>query len=126
MTVKRAESNNELQKTGSGCTRAWTEEEDAALLEGLDKYGPGFDRIKAEDGALLRHRTIKALETRCYQSKNNQLKEKYRELKAAIPTWTKQEDAALFRGFKKHGHDWVKIHETESVLSKRKPKSTSA
>ena len=58
---------------------AWTEEEEAALLEGLDKYGLEFGLIKAEYGALLGKRSINALENRCKLSKNNQLKKKYRD-----------------------------------------------
>ena len=63
----------------------WTEEEEAALLEGFDKYGLDFGRIKVEYGALLENRQVTAIEFRCYTRKNTQLKEKYRELKAAIP-----------------------------------------
>ena len=125
MFAKRAKSNNELQKMVSG-TGVWTEEEEAALAEWLDKHGLDFDRIKAEYGALLVNRTIKAIEEHCRQSKNNQVKEKHREVKAAkkqyvnVTHWTEEEGAALAEGVDKYGRDYDRIKdEYGALLGKR-------
>ena len=43
-------------------TDLWTEEEDAALLEGAEKYGHDWDKIKAESGGRLGKRSARAIE----------------------------------------------------------------
>ena len=112
--VKRASSKGKSQYTG-----AWTAGEDAALLEGVDEHGLDFGRIKAEAGARLGYRKVRAL----YAHFKYAHPDKFGQLRAANPskqnqhaTWTKAENEALKRGAKSHGKDWENILETEKKV----------
>ena len=99
-----------------GIGYAWTEEEDKALLEGVDKYGVDYARIVKEDnGNVLGDRTPGSLQNRLFKK----FPAKY---KAATPkkgknqgnnqhnAWSAEEDAALKRLVDENGTDWTKIH----------------
>ena len=98
----------------------WTEEEDEALLKGASKYGLDFKQIKEDDGKVLADRNPENLYQRLYK----QFPEKYKELRAGKGAgnhfaWTAEQDAALKRGMKKYGNNWVKIISDNDVLKRR-------
>eukprot|EP00519_Triparma_laevis_P015204 CAMPEP_0182492954 /NCGR_PEP_ID=MMETSP1321-20130603/2001_1 /TAXON_ID=91990 /ORGANISM="Bolidomonas sp., Strain RCC1657" /LENGTH=156 /DNA_ID=CAMNT_0024695597 /DNA_START=208 /DNA_END=675 /DNA_ORIENTATION=- len=107
---------SKMKWQGNGWTD-WTEEEDEALLKGVNKYGLDFERIrKEEDGKVLADRSPLALRNRL----RRQYPEKYKELRAATAwkkaPWTAEEDTALKKGVEKYGIDWDEIHRSEKVL----------
>ena len=66
-------------ETGKDYHAAWTADEDAALLEGVDECGLDFGRIEVEAGAHLDRRTAKAL----YQRFREKHPDTFRELREA-------------------------------------------
>ncbi|GMH47738.1 hypothetical protein TrLO_g6149 [Triparma laevis f. longispina] len=95
----------------------WSADENAALVEGVNSHGLDFDRIKAEAGARLLGRKVRALSQHFRQVHPD----KFRELREVTPTkqtnlWTDEEDEALKRGRWKYGSDWEKIMKTESEV----------
>ncbi|GMI02770.1 hypothetical protein TrLO_g5679 [Triparma laevis f. longispina] len=96
---------------------AWTADEEAALVEGVNEYGLDFDRIKAEAGARLGGRKANAL----YEHFKRSQPERFRELREATPNkrtdlWTEEVDEVLKRGRLKHGDDREMILETEKEV----------
>ncbi|GMH75046.1 hypothetical protein TrLO_g8799 [Triparma laevis f. longispina] len=98
----------------------WTAEEDAALLEGVEKHGLDFEIIQAESGDRLGKRSAIAIAAHLHIYYHD----KHRELRAATPrssaTWTAEEKAALFEGVEKHELDFERIKaESGGRLDKR-------
>ncbi|GMH55315.1 hypothetical protein TrST_g4661 [Triparma strigata] len=101
---------------------AWTPEEDAALVKGVNDYGLDFERIRAANGALLGSRKSNSLEQRFRRSEPK----KYKELKSAVPKkprpteWTAEQDAALAKGVDTYGINFDRIRlENSPLLSNR-------
>ncbi|GMH74465.1 hypothetical protein TrST_g2267 [Triparma strigata] len=110
------------QWNGKGFT--WTEEEEAALLKGVGKYGLDYERIRGDNDKVLADRNPTALYIRLYNRLYTKFPEKYKELRAVTPrksknqhvAWTAEQDAALKRGMKEHGRDWDKICTSEQDI----------
>ncbi|GMH93720.1 hypothetical protein TL16_g12706 [Triparma laevis f. inornata] len=126
--VKKVKTALPTVKHGGRGHPAWTAEEEAALVEGVDEYRLDFDRIKAEVGARPGDRKAKALHAHFRERHPDE----FRKLRAANPVkwtgkdfaWTKEEDEALRRGVLKHGADYNKILETvNEVLGRRTVKA---
>ncbi|GMH81953.1 hypothetical protein TrVE_jg7744 [Triparma verrucosa] len=100
---------------------AWTLEQDAALLKGVDDYGLDFDRIR-DESTLLANRTSLALGVHF----GRLTPDKLRELRAAAPVkrgnpWTPEQDAALLKGVDDYGLDFDRIKdEHKDLLESRK------
>mmetsp|Transcript_13034 Transcript_13034/g.23899 ORF Transcript_13034/g.23899 Transcript_13034/m.23899 type:complete len:354 (+) Transcript_13034:748-1809(+) len=119
---RKAEEETKPRKTKNKNGRGfvWTEEEDKALLKGVDKYGLDWKRIKKEDdGKVFADRTPEALQTHLY----DKYPAKYKAVRAVTPRkktpWKAEEDAALKRGVEVHGNDWDKIQSDNDALKRR-------
>lgn len=97
----------------TGGRRPWTEEEKAALMDGVEKHGLDFDRIKAESVNRLGKRSAGALEEHLRRHHPDKLKG---PKEPRCIAWTAKEDAALNSGTPKLGKDWEKILETENEI----------
>ncbi|GMH61951.1 hypothetical protein TrLO_g9144 [Triparma laevis f. longispina] len=111
-----------LKNSRSGSKYPWTDEEDEALVKGVDKHGLNFSRIRSENDSLLSKRTTQALDNHYRRAHPKDFK----NLRAATPkiynNWTPEEDAALKRGIVHFDFDWQKIHQEENkILGRRTP-----
>ncbi|GMH82684.1 hypothetical protein TrST_g3578 [Triparma strigata] len=117
---------------GKGFT--WTEEEEDALLKGVDKYGRVWKRIKEDNDKVLADRTPQALKERL----RVKFPEKYKAARAATThrhnttrkkekgiLWTEEEEAALKTGVEVHGRGWEKIISKNELLRRRTPLALS-
>ncbi|GMH88156.1 hypothetical protein TL16_g11073 [Triparma laevis f. inornata] len=116
-----AAARNSKKKLKKPHPSVWTAEENKALMEGVEKWGLDFERIKEESGGLLVKRSAGALMEHLYTFHRNII----RELRAEKPSnrtdlWTEEEKATLLEGMEKHGLDCVKIKaESGERLGKR-------
>ncbi|GMH55245.1 hypothetical protein TrLO_g5103 [Triparma laevis f. longispina] len=98
--VKKVKSAIKVQR------REWTVEESTALLDGVEKHGRDWNKIKAESGDRLGKRSAYSLYLQLYQH----YPDKNRELIEAQPprpsAWTAEEKTMLLEGVGKHGLDF--------------------
>ncbi|GMI02830.1 hypothetical protein TrLO_g14433, partial [Triparma laevis f. longispina] len=127
---KLEDANLTMTATPRKGSSPWTAKQENAVVEGVEKFGFDFAKIKAENKELLTNiynRSVKSIEKR-YEMLEPQ---KYREWKPKNPNpvnpkalWTDEQDVALKRGMLKHHLDWEKILKAEKkVLGHRKAAS---
>ena len=88
--------------------RRWTQEEEDALREGIDKHGKRWEDIKNDPtfSQILKIRSLKDISGKRFYIETREGK---RPPPKVIRRWTREEEDALREGVDKHGRRWAGI-----------------
>ena len=98
----------EGKRTPPRVRRRWTQEEEDALREGIDKHGKRWEDIKNDPtfSQILKIRSLKDISNKRFYIEKREGK---RPPPKVIRRWTREEEDALGEGVDKHGRRWADI-----------------